>query len=241
MYLSKLWVRRFFAMTIAVFAVFSFAFTNVAYADQGTIALGGKMYDKWYKVVGAPKPTETHMSWPSSNTKKKGDATQRCKACHGWDYMGKDGAYSSGSYKTGITGVRRFDGGNPGDVVAILKDANHGFGGGMSDANMMALATFVTEGQVDMDKAIARDTKKFSGDPAQGKEYYNTLCISCHRADGMLPKDMPPLGNLSNKNPWEVMHKILNGQPGEGMPGLRALPMQVTLDVGAYIQTLPKE
>mgnify|MGYP000090631183 FL=1 len=238
MWFSRLWTRRCIVMTIAAL---SFVFANVAYADEGTIALGGKMYDKWFKVVGAPKPEETHVAWPSSNTKKKGNATHRCKACHGWDYLGKDGAYSSGSYQTGIAGVRSFDGGNPVDVVAILKDSTHGFGSDMSDANLMALATFVTEGQVDMDKVIDREAKTFAGDPVQGKEYYGTMCVNCHGADGMLPKDMPPLGKLSNKNPWEVMHKILNGQPGEGMPGLRALPMQVTSDVGAYIQTLPKE
>ena len=69
----------------------------------------------------------------------------------------------------------------------------------------------------------------------------NTICAGCHREDGKRPKDMDkPLGAQMG-NPWEVMHKILNGQPGEGMPGLRALPMQVTSDVGAYIQTLPKE
>ena len=155
--------------------------------------------------------------------------------------MGKDGAYATGSYQTGITGIRSFAGGNPADVVAILKDARHGFDGAMSAAEMAVLATFVTEGQVDMDKYINRATKKFAGDPAQGKEYYGTICVNCHGADGMLPKDMPPLGELSNKNPWEILHKVLNGQPGEKMLGLRAMPMQVAADVGAYIQTLPVE
>ena len=64
---------------------------------QSSIARGGLLYDKWYKVIKAPKPEQTHAAWPASNTKKSGDATQRCKACHGWDLMGKDGAYSSGS------------------------------------------------------------------------------------------------------------------------------------------------
>ena len=33
---------------------------------------------------------------------------------------------------------------------------------------------------------------------------------------------MKPFGAQMG-NPWEVMHKILNGQPGEQMPALRAL------------------
>lgn len=226
------------AVLAAALAVGAFA---PASADEGAIAHGGKLYDKWFKVIKAPTPKETHMSWPASNTKKKGNATHRCKSCHGWDYMGKDGAYASGSYKTGITGLRNHAGGDPAKVVAVLNDKTHGYGGKMDGATMSALAMFVTQGQVDMDKYIERKSKKAMGNPAKGKDYFGTLCVNCHGADGMLPKDMPALGGLSNKNPWEVMHKILNGQPGEGMPALRALPLQVTADVLSYLQTLPKK
>jgi thiosulfate dehydrogenase len=51
-------------------------------------------------------PPGRDRGWPASNTKKKGNTTWRCKSCHGWDNLGKDGAYASGSYKTGIMGVR---------------------------------------------------------------------------------------------------------------------------------------
>jgi len=212
-----------------------------ATADEGTLALGGKLYDKWFKVVKAPTPKDTHMSWPASNTKKKGNATHRCKSCHGWDYMGKDGAYASGSYKTGISGLRGFAGGDASKVLAVLKDKTHGYAGKMDDSAMNALAMFVTQGQVDMDAYIDRAAKKAKGNAAKGKDYYGTLCVNCHGAEGKEPKDMPALGGLSNKNPWEVLHKILNGQPGEGMPGLRALPLDVSSDVLAYLQTLPKK
>ncbi|MBT4889692.1 MAG: hypothetical protein HON65_09085 [Rhodospirillales bacterium] len=215
--------------------------SSVSAADQGTVAWGGKLYDKWFKIAGSARPKGTHVAWPASNTKKKGSATHRCKACHGWDTMGKDGAYASGSYQTGIVGVRKYDGENPADVVAILKDNTHGFADLMAEKDLTALGVFVTSGQVDMDKSIDRASKKFIGDVAQGKQYYVTMCTNCHGVDGKLPKDMPePLGKLSNKNPWEIMHKIQNGTPGEEMPALRALPIQVTADVGAYLQTLPE-
>ncbi len=230
------------AVTVSAAFLVSLVFLGQSVqADDGAIAYGGKLYDKWFKVVNYPKPEDTHPAWPASNTKKKGNATHRCKSCHGWDYMGKDGAYASGSYQTGIPGVRKYAGGNPSDIVAIMKDDTHGFSGKMGDADMMALATFVTDGQVDMDALIDRSTKKISGNAEKGKNYYGTLCVNCHGADGMLPKDMPPLGKLSNKNPWETVHKVLNGQPGEGMPALRSLPIDVTADVIAYTQTLPKE
>jgi len=241
---TRILTRTSFGTTAAkvIFAVaVAAAMALPAKADEGMIAHGGKLYDKWFKVIKAPTPKDTHMSWPASNTKKKGNATHRCKSCHGWDMMGKDGAYSSGSYKTGIKGLRGLAGGDPAKVIAAMNDKTHGYTGKMDDATMKALAMFVTQGQVDMDKYIDRISKKAKGDAAKGKGYYSTICANCHGADGKLPKDMPALGGLSNKNPWEIMHKILNGQPGEQMPALRALPIQVSTDVLAYLQTLPKK
>jgi thiosulfate dehydrogenase len=39
-------------------------------------------------------------------------------------------------------------------------------------------------------------------------------------------------------NPWEVMHKILNGQPDEEMPALRALDRQVVADILSHMANL---
>ena len=50
---------------------------------------------------------------------------------------------------------------------------------------------------------------------------------------------LPRIAHLGN--PWEVMHKILNGQPGEQMPALRALDHQIIADVMAHMTTLPQE
>ena len=100
-------------MLTAIFAVMviNVGLTPSSFGEEvSSIARGGLLYDKWYKVIKAEKPTETHPAWPASNTKKKGDATQRCKACHGWDLMGKDGAYASGSYMTGIKGIKNMQG-----------------------------------------------------------------------------------------------------------------------------------
>ena len=79
--------------------------------DVSSIARGGKLYDKWYAVVGA-KTEGTHPAWPASNEKKSGSTTHRCKSCHGWDLLGKDGAYASvptrpGSRVCGIFPGRR--------------------------------------------------------------------------------------------------------------------------------------
>jgi len=208
--------------------------------EDSAMARGGQLYDKWFAVIGADKPKDTHKAWPASNTKKKGNATWRCKACHGWDLRGADGAYASGSYKTGIRGLREFDGGNPADVVAAAKDSTHGLGM-IPDADLADLALFVTKGQVDMTRYINSD-KSVNGDTAKGAAYYNTMCAGCHGKNGEKPKDMKKsLGKVVSGNPWEGLHKILNGQPDEAMPALRALPIDVAVDTLAYTATLPKE
>lgn len=132
--------------------------------------------------------------------------------------MGKDGAYASGSYNTGIKGLTAMKGASNSKVIAAMKDATHGYSGKMSDTDFTDLANFVTKGQIDIDAVIERKSKKANGDAGKGEAYYKTVCAGCHGPDGKEPKDMPALGGLSNKNPWEVIQKILNGQPKEKMP-----------------------
>jgi len=209
-------------------------------SETARIARGGLLYDNWFKVIKADAPKQTHQAWPASNTKKKGNTTWRCKSCHGWDNLGKDGAYASGSYKTGITGVRALSGADPAKIVAIMKDQTHGLAGMMGDRDFADIALFVSKGQVDMDKYIDRASKAPKGDKAKGQVYYETVCVGCHGAKGMKVKDMDPLGALMG-NPWEILHKIRFGQPNEQMPALIAFGPQTAADIMAYTATLPKE
>ncbi|MCP3904086.1 MAG: hypothetical protein GY715_10675, partial [Planctomycetes bacterium] len=56
---------------------------------------GGQLWDKWWVVTGAAEPVGDHPLYPPAGT-QTGSTTWRCKECHGWDYKGVDGAYSSG-------------------------------------------------------------------------------------------------------------------------------------------------
>ncbi|CCQ73252.1 cytochrome c [Magnetospira sp. QH-2] len=242
-------MRPTFPLGRAVAVAIALAFGAIAITpisasaeEDSRIARGGQLYDKWFAVTGAEKPKDTHKAWPASNTKKKGNATWRCKSCHGWDLRGKDGAYASGSYKTGIGGLRAHLGGDPAKVVAAIGDATHGLGDLIADADKADIALFVTKGQLKMESYIGAD-KSVKGDAMKGAAYYNTLCAGCHAVDGSMPKDLPkPLGAIAASNPWETLHKIQNGQPAEAMPALRALPMDVSLDILAYmVQKMPKK
>ncbi|MDZ4134925.1 MAG: cytochrome c, partial [Paracoccaceae bacterium] len=196
---------------------------SVAFAapDQGSIARGGKLYDKWYKVIKADPPAESHPLYPAANEKYAADPASnwRCKECHGWDGLGAAGAYATGSHATGIIGINGKIGADPAEIVAILKSDAHGYSGKLSDENLADLANFVAYGQIDWTPFVV--DKTIQGDAENGGQIYRTACINCHGAEGKLPKDMPPLASLVG-NPWEVMHKVLNGQPAEAMPGLRA-------------------
>jgi thiosulfate dehydrogenase len=219
------------------------ACSQLSYADEvSSMARGGKLYDKWYTVIGAAKPDGTHPAWPASNTKKKGATTHRCKSCHGWDLMGKDGAYASGSYKTGIGGLTQLQGASNSKVIAAMKGSIHGFAGKMGEQDFNDLANFLTKGQFDIDAVIDRKSKLAkNGDSSKGESYYNTVCANCHAESGTEPAGMPALGALSHKNPWETIQKIMNGQPDAEMPAMRAFGLQVSVDILSYVQTLPKK
>ena len=231
-------------MALAILFGFFIVANTPAYAagDEAKIARGGLLYDKWFAITNGDIPRKTNVSYPETS-KKKGKNSWRCKECHGWDYQGVKGAYgdTKNSHYTGIKGISGAVGSDPAKIVAVLKDKTHTYTDDMMNKDdFMDLALFVSKGQVDMPKYISLD-KKVKGDASKGKDYYTTICAGCHGLDGKKIKDMPNLGKVAQTNPWETLHKIRNGQPGEKMPALRALPVQISVDIVAHSMTLPAE
>jgi thiosulfate dehydrogenase len=224
---------------VIFFVVLSHMISNCLADDISAISRGGLLYDRWYEAVGAEKPDFTHPAWPTSNKNKTGATTHRCKSCHGWDYMGREGSYASGIYKTGFPGIQRFSGKSKNEVLEILTNDLHNMGSRLAEKDLDNLAIFVVKGQFDFTNLIDVETNLVkSGDSKSGSEYYNTVCAKCHGFEGDLIEDMTPIGVIAHRNPWEVMHKIINGQPGEKMPSMRAFGMDVIMDIMAYVQTL---
>ncbi|MBI4082936.1 MAG: c-type cytochrome [Candidatus Lambdaproteobacteria bacterium] len=212
--------------------------------ELAKIIRGGLLYDSWFVELGVAPPKETHPAYAKSKGKGKGAGTWRCKECHGWDYMGKEGAYKKGRRFTGIAGIRGAAGGSAAAVVKSLQGSDHELGGRIPAADLTAIARFVTEAQLSVDEVIDRNSKKARGDLAKGQRIYATVCAKCHGADGKKvnfgdEKAPEYVGTVANENPWETLHKIRFGQPGEEMPSLIAFPVQVQVDVLAYAQTLP--
>jgi cytochrome c2 len=205
---------------------------------ESAIARGGRLYDKYFAENKSAKPTADHPSYIKDGKYGK-ENSWRCKECHGWDYKGKDGAYAKGSHFTGIKGINGAAGKDPAAIAAVFRDKTHGY----SEAQLSAkdasdLALFVSKGQGNLAKYLD-GANKAKGDGAKGAGYYNTLCAGCHGEDGKKIKDGPALGSVAD-NGAEMMHKLLNGQPAEAMPAMRAIDHQIAADIAVHLTKLPK-
>ena len=219
-------------------------------AAPESVAAGGRLYDKWWEAVpGVKAPAGNHPVWASQNTSKQaGEATWRCKECHGWDYRGKDGAYGSGSRSTGFPGVMAARARSVDELKAILKGAanpKHDFSSVLDDAAVTHLATFLKHGLVDLAPLIDLKTKKPVKADANGGQRLFVSCAGCHGPDGAelnfgKPDKPEYVGTVAKENPWEFQHKVRFGHPGSPMPaGVElGLSLQDVLDVLAYSQTL---
>ncbi len=144
----------------------------LAYAEsfptEAVESSGGQLYDKWWVVAGADEPTEDQALWATQdNNTRSGKDTWRCKECHGWDYQGVDGAYSSGSHMTGFAGVL----GTTADVSMFDgSNADHDFSA-MGDFYMEAMVTFMNEEMSDIGDYV-NDDKTVNGDPSFGADLF---------------------------------------------------------------------
>ena len=235
------WILAALAMVFALGGL-AVATRPAAEENLSSIVRGGRLYDNWYRELGEPAPTTPHPAYPADKTYAKDPkANWRCTECHGWDYLGMDGAYSRGEHFTGIKGIRAMAGADPEQVIAILKDETHGYGELMANADFRDLANFVAKGQVDMDLVIDRASKKSKGEKAERDPYYATICANCHGNDGLKITTMAPLSRIARTDPWKAMHQMLNGHPHETMPALRVLGTKVLADIRASVQTRPAE
>ncbi len=216
---------------------------------------GGQLYDKWWVVNGAIAPTGDHPLWAfrpdmGSNT-RTGPDTWRCKECHGWDYKGVDGAYGSGSHRTGFGGVFNTTL-TPQELFDLLEADAPETGGhdmdsaGMSDRDLWDVVKMTVDSTIDTDIYIAPNAT-FVGNEFSGGFWYGTACSSCHGNNGTdinLGTEANPayVGTIAVQNPWEFFHKIRFGQPGAEMPSLDLLgwSLQRAADIGAKAATLPQ-
>lgn len=209
------------------------------------IVLGALLYDKWYTVKGV-ETRGNHPLYPSTG-KQKGAATWRCKECHGWDYIGKDGRYSKGSHFTGIKGIYDARTGKPEELYDVLTDTgmNHDFSNYLTETDIWAMVKFIREGLIDI-KTVINIDGTVKGNPINGKSLYESHCSECHGNDGgeidfKKKEGIQGVGWLANDNPQESLHKIRWGHPGSDMPSAVVdgrLSDSETVDILSFIKIL---
>jgi thiosulfate dehydrogenase len=208
------------------------------------LALGGRLYDNWAETLRIAPPDTPHPAHPDPGA-TPAPATWRCVACHGWDYRGAEGPSAARTSAVEMIGIDRAAARDPAAIMGQLRAPPHGYGPELIDDEALAsLASFVDRGQHNAAETIDPASGVARGDAANGAAIFQNLCAICHAYDGLAqitgePGDEPSLGAVARRNPWQVLHKIRNGQPGADMPALRAFDLATALDLLAYLQTLP--
>ncbi len=245
--------KREVTLSLALIALGVPLLSSVAHATDNSLiggVLGGQMWDKWWVVTANAEPAGDHPLYPAIG-QKTGSTTWRCKECHGWDYKGRDGAYSSGSHFTGIKGV--FGSTLTGEeMFDLLKEDTlpygHGLGNaGLNDDEIDMLVGFLQNYVINTDTYID-PTNLFIGDEAMGRFGYKAVggsytCAECHGDDGAeinFGTELDPtyVHDIAVGNPWELMHKVRFGQPGTLMTSWLLMDgdNQGAADVGRYLQ-----
>ena len=259
-------MKRFVTIPlIALFVVISFLTSNaqastfqpqslfqVETPSPDDMIQGAILYDRWYSALGQQAPEGDMPIWGRQSTNSRsGPDTWRCVECHGWDYKGSQGAYSSGSHFTGFPNISALVPNLPEqEIVDHLKgskDPAHDFSSYMDDASLGRLALFLKFGLIDDDQYIEDvSLKVIGGDQERGKALYEQVCANCHGMDGKLivfrtegvDED---LGSVANRDPWRFLHRTRFGVAGVDMPVGAKLGWSAEdgRDVLAYVQTLP--
>ena len=217
----------------------------------GNVLRGGLLYDNWFKVLGIEAPEGDQPLWGTQNSNERsGEDTWRCKECHGWDYLGADGAYSSGSHMTGFPGVYQVAGQDANEILATLKGStnpDHDFSMYMNEQDLIDLALFLSEYQFDSASIIDENKMAVDGDADGGMTIFEENCIDCHGPQGVSINfseggDPEYVSTIALDNPWEFVHKARFGQPGvDRMPSLIDVGINDSayVDLLAYVQSLP--
>ena len=213
-------------------------------AQLARVVKGGRLYNNWMHETEKNLPEGNNPLYPAA-AKQSGETTWRCKECHGWDGNGAKGAYGHGSHYTGINGTLDMMGKSVEQAVEAVSGNKHNLGKYLTKDDLQDIGWYLTRAQlVHEDRYIDAESKQVNGNPYKGGRIFQTICARCHGADGKMMNfgsaDEPEyLGTVAEENPWEGLHNIRFGHPGQQMPALIAFPLQTQLDILSYAQTLP--
>lgn len=237
------------ALSITVFFVIS-ATQSPCGAGQGasipedvaTLSLGGRLYDNHWNVVGRRPPGIRHPGFPK-NVKTYNEKTWRCVACHGYDYLGRDGHLGTLSRSSAFTSLASAKGRDPTELLHFLTTGMHQkLTSALSPDQLKALSMFISQGQHSVTHLVD-ESGVARGVSDRGKSTYVHSCVRCHQTDGKAviygeEGDVASLGWIARNRPAQALHKIRNGVPKADMLTLRFMPLDQISDLLAYLQQL---
>jgi len=198
-------------------------------SQEASVARGARLYEDWAHESREREPVLPNPEFKTKTVRVEPADTWRCVTCHGWDYKGMHG----------ITGIRKRDGTDSAEVVALLKSVPHSYSGLLHESDLMDLANFVTRGQVDMEPLILSARQLGAAGAAAFENIFATTCANCHGLDGGRKRGIRQLGETARTQPSKVLHVVLNGHAGGNMPALRAFGTSMAVGMLAYARTLP--
>lgn len=248
------YIRLLFAVFVISLVVISVN-QVIAQAETPTdsdIVTGAQLYDKWFAVLDGVTPSGNMLIWSRQSTNSRsGLDTWRCSECHGWDYLGVEGAYGSGSHMTGFPNVMALSAEmSSSEIMDHLKgskDPAHDFSKYLSDADLLKVADFLKFGTINDQEYINPVSLKVVNENLEnGKSLYQSSCVKCHGEDGKLIVFKTEgideyLGSVANRDPWRFLHRTRFGVAGTEMPigyELGWTP-EDGRDILAYAQTFP--
>ncbi len=214
-----------FATLVALLT--GFIGTLAGASEPESVVRGGRLYDNWMAESKARVPNQPNPAFKTKLARVAPVDTWRCVECHGWDFKGKHGVKS-------MVARQKTD---PSAIVALLKDANHGYEELLDERDRLDLAHFIVSAELDM-HALVDAAKRSKSTQGASDKVFATVCASCHGLDGDRLREIPPLGDSARQRPLEVLHVALNGHPGGNMPALRTLGEDVAVKMLAHMQTL---
>ena len=212
------------------------------FGDGFMLALGGKLYDDVWSASDATPPMERNPAFPSDQEVTVSDSW-RCVSCHGWDYDGAEKAPGSAQQQAQFTSLKQLQGQNMLRMRARFTRAHPNYlDGVLDDLPLELILLFLSAGQVDHD-AFDLGKPVSPVNMARGQDIFEGVCMNCHDPDGtagLPPRDgrKPSLGWLARREPNRVLHRIINGFPGQAMLALRFMEDDAVRDLIAYMRTL---
>jgi thiosulfate dehydrogenase len=212
------------------------------FGDAFVVSLGGKLYDNYWAGSGASPPAMRNPAFPSDLTVSDTDSW-RCVSCHGWDYDGAAKADGSAQQQKQFIGLRHLQGTDPFNMLELFTKAHpdqKALSSGGLPLDLMLL--FLTVGQYD--PVNFRPEKSLSQKSlSRGRDIFEGVCMSCHDPDGKTGFQVTPgmrgsLGWQARNQTKRMIHKIINGVPGESMLALRFMDEPAIADLVAYLKTL---